>query len=170
MKILLTGFVVFVIWSFFSTWLFVDILRPSLKKPVPVQMTIPGPTTNVADSLAKIYALMPKDIVIPYEFDKAKFTPDATLDESLAGFKNWLDKYPESVLLITGYTDLVGTPEYNLKLGLERAQAVQKYLESKGFPQARMTVVSRGEEDPVAGYITAEDRAKNRRTVISIKK
>ncbi len=170
MKILLTGFVSFVIWSFFSTWLFVDILRPNLKRPAAVQVIIPGPTSNVADSLAKIYALMPKDIVISYQFDKAKFTPDPGFNENLAGFKDWLDKHPEAILQITGYTDLVGTPEYNLNLGLERAQAVQKYLESKGFPQSRMTVASKGEEDPVAGYITAEERAKNRRTVISIKK
>jgi OOP family OmpA-OmpF porin len=169
MKILFTGFVAFVVWSFFSTWLFVDILRPSLKKPAVVQ-TIPEATTNVADSLAKIYALMPKDVMIPYEFDKAKFIPDPLLDTNLAEFKAWLDKYSGSMLLVTGYTDLVGTPEYNQTLGLERAQAVQKYLESKGFPASRMIVSSKGEEDPVAGYITAEERAKNRRTVISIKK
>jgi len=169
MKILFTGFVAFVIWSFFSTWLFVDILRPSLKKPVVVQ-TIPEATTNVADSLAKIYALMPKDVMIPYEFDKTKFTPDPGLETSLTEFKSWLDKYPGSMLQVTGYTDLVGTPEYNQALGLERAQIVQKYLESKGFPASKMIVSSKGEEDPVAGYITAEGRAKNRRTVISIKK
>ncbi len=169
MKILFTGFVAFVIWSFFSTWLFVDILRPSLRKPEAVQI-IPETTNNVADSLARIYALMPKDLVIPYGFDKAKFTPDPQLEASLPEFKSWLDKYPGSMMLVTGYTDLVGTPEYNQALGLERAQAVQKYLESKGLPSSRMIVTSRGEEDPVAGYITAEERAKNRRTVIAIKK
>lgn len=169
MKILFTGFVAFVIWSFFSTWLFVDILRPSLKKPVIVQ-AIPEATNNVADSLAKIYAMMPKDVTIPYEFDKAKFVPDPGVETSLSELKGWLDKYPGSMLLVTGYTDLVGTPEYNQALGLERAQAVQKYLESKGFPASRMIVTSRGEEDPVAGYITTEERARNRRTVISIKK
>jgi OmpA-OmpF porin, OOP family len=169
MKILFTGFVAFVIWSFFSTWLFVDILRPNLKKPVAVQ-TIPEPTNNVADSLAKIYALMPKDVMIPFEFDKARFTPEPQLETNLVEFKSWLDKYPGSMLLVTGYTDLVGTPEYNQALGLERAEVVQKYLESKGFPATSMIVSSKGEEDPVAGYITAEERAKNRRTVISIKK
>ena len=169
MKILFTGFVAFVIWSFFSTWLFVDILRPSLKKPEAVQI-IPETTNHVADSLARIYALMPKDLVIPYGFDKTKFTPDPQLETILPEFKSWLDKYPGSMMLVTGYTDLVGTPEYNQTLGLERAQAVQKYLESKGFPSSRMIVTSRGEEDPVAGYITAEERAKNRRTVIAIKK
>ena len=169
MKILFTGFIAFVVWSFFSTWLFVDILRPSLKKPESVQI-IPETTNNVADSLARIYALMPKDLVIPYEFDKARFTPDPQLETNLTEFKSWLDKYPASMLLITGYTDLVGTPEYNQALGLERARAVQKYLEGKGFPSARIIAASRGEEDPAAGYINSEERAKNRRTVISIKR
>jgi OOP family OmpA-OmpF porin len=95
---------------------------------------------------------------------------DPQLEISLTEFKNWLEKYPESMLMVTGFTDLVGTPEYNKALGLERAQTAQKLLEQKGFPASRMIVSSKGEEDPVAGYITAEERAKNRRTVISIKK
>ena len=48
--------------------------------------------------------------------------------------------------MITGHTDLVGTPEYNLALGLERAQEAQKFLESKGFPASRMMVTSKGED------------------------
>jgi outer membrane protein OmpA-like peptidoglycan-associated protein len=124
----------------------------------------------VADSLARIYALMPKDLVIWHDFDKAGLIPEPQMETNLAEFKNWLDKYPESMLLVTGHTDLVGTPEYNKALGLERAQAAQKFLEAKGFPESRMIVSSKGEEEPAAGYITAEARAKNRRTVISIKK
>jgi outer membrane protein OmpA-like peptidoglycan-associated protein len=169
MRILITGSVVFVIWAFFSTWLFVDILRPALRKPEAV-VAASEITVNVADSLAKMYALMPKELVIGHNFDKAGLETDPQIETSLTEFKNWLDKYPESVLMITGYTDLVGTPEYNLALGLERAQAAQKFLESKGFPASRMEISSKGEEDPVAGYITDDARAKNRRTVISIKK
>jgi outer membrane protein OmpA-like peptidoglycan-associated protein len=169
MRILITGSVVFVIWAFFCTWLFVDVLRPALKKPV-TEVTVPVTTDNVADSLAKIYALMPKDLVIWHDFDKARLIPDPQMEASLAEFKNWLDKYPESMVLVTGHADLVGTPEYNQALGLERAQAAQKFLESKGFPVSRMMVSSKGEEEPVAGYITSDARAKNRRTVISIKK
>jgi outer membrane protein OmpA-like peptidoglycan-associated protein len=169
MRILTIGSVVFVMWAFFSTWLFVDVLKPALKKAVPA-VAVPETTNNVADSLAKIYALMPKDLVIWHDFDKARLVTDQQMENSLADFKNWLDKYPGSMLLVTGHTDLVGTPEYNQALGLERAQAAQKFLEGKGFPASRMIVSSKGEEDPVAGYITAEGRAKNRRTVISIKK
>jgi len=169
MKILTIGAVVFVIWGFFSTWLFVDILRPALKKPVPV-VIVPETNDNAADSLAKIYAMMPKDLVIWYDFDKAGLPDDPQTDARLAEFKTWLDKYPGSMLLVTGHTDLVGTPEYNQALGLERADAAAKYLESKGFPASRMTVQSKGEQEPAAGYIRPEERAKNRRTVISIKK
>jgi outer membrane protein OmpA-like peptidoglycan-associated protein len=169
MKILTIGSVIFVIWAFFSTWLFVDVLKPALKKTVPV-VTVPEATNNVADSLAKIYALMPKDLVIWHDFDKARLIADPQMEANLAEFKSWLDKYPESMLLVTGHTDLVGTPEYNQALGLERARAAQKFLEIKGFPASRMIVASKGEEEPAAGYITADERAKNRRTVISIKK
>jgi outer membrane protein OmpA-like peptidoglycan-associated protein len=169
MRILTIGAVVFAIWAFFSTWLFVDVLKPALKKPVEI-VAVPETTNNVADSLAKIYSLMPKDLVIWHDFDKARLITDPQIETSLAEFKSWLGKYPEAMLLVTGYTDLVGTPEYNQALGLERAQAAQQFLEAKGFPASRMIVSSKGEEDPVAGYITADERAKNRRTVISIKK
>ena len=169
MKILTIGAVIFVIWAFFSTWLFVDVIKPALKKPVET-VAVPVTTNNVADSLARIYALMPKDLIIWHDFDKARLIPDPLMETSLAEFKNWLDKYPESMLLVTGYTDMVGTPEYNKALGLERAQAAQQFLETKGFPASKMIVSSKGEEEPIAGYITADERAKNRRTVISIKK
>jgi outer membrane protein OmpA-like peptidoglycan-associated protein len=169
MRILTIGAVVFAIWAFFSTWLFVDVLKPALKKPVEI-VAVPETTNNVADSLAKIYSLMPKDLMIWHDFDKARLITDPQIETSLAEFKSWLDKYPEAMLLVTGYTDLVGTPDYNQALGLERAQAAQQFLEAKGFPASRMIVSSKGEEDPVAGYITADERAKNRRTVISIKK
>jgi outer membrane protein OmpA-like peptidoglycan-associated protein len=169
MRTLTIGAVLFVIWAFFSTWLFVDILRPALKKPVET-VAVPETTDNVADSLAKIYALMPKDLVIHHDFDKAGIISDPQLEVNLNDFKNWLEKYPESMLLITGHSDLVGTPEYNQELGMERAKSALKYLESNGFQSSRIIVESKGETEPVAGYITAEGRAKNRRTVISIKK
>jgi outer membrane protein OmpA-like peptidoglycan-associated protein len=169
MRILIAGLTAFVVWSFFSTWLYTDVLRHAARKPAPVQV-IPETKNNVADSLERIYAMMPKDLTMWFGFDKSKLTPDPQFESGLAEFKSWLDKYPESVLLVTGHTDLVGEKEYNLKLGMERARAMQKYLETKGFPASRMIVDSRGEDEPVAGYIKAEDRAKNRRTVISIKK
>jgi outer membrane protein OmpA-like peptidoglycan-associated protein len=169
MRILITGFAAFVVWAFFSTWLYVDVLRHVGKSPVTVTANS-QPIGAAADSLAKIYAMMPKDLTIYFGFDKFKFTPDPNIDASLKEFKSWLDKYPESMLTVTGYADLVGEKEYNENLGLERARVVEKFLEDKGFQASRIIAGSKGEDDPVGGYITDEDRAKNRRAVISIKK
>jgi len=167
MRILITGFVVFVIWCFFSAWLYNDHLLPAIKKPVPVQ-TIPESQTNVADSLMKLKASMPKTLLIYFEFNDAKFKPDPQTDKSVAELKAWLDKYAGSTLSVTGHTDLVGTPDYNYTLALKRAQITGKYLEAQGLNAGRMKIESKGETQPAADYLTKEGRAKNRRTEISI--
>jgi outer membrane protein OmpA-like peptidoglycan-associated protein len=168
MRILITGTVLFVIWAFFSAWLYNDVLLPVINKPVAVQ-TIPEPRDPVADSLAKIYASMPKTLLIYFEFDKAKFKSDPQTDSKVAEFKSWLDKYPVSRLSVTGHTDLVGTPDYNLILGLTRAQVIEQYLEAQGISAGRIVTESKGETQPTADYITSDERAKNRRTEVSIK-
>jgi OOP family OmpA-OmpF porin len=169
MRILITGFVVFVIWCFVSAWLYNDILLPVLKQPVPVQ-TIPQPDNTVADSLAKIKAMIPKDLTIYFEFNNAKLKTDPQIENRLVEFKAWLDKYPGSMLLITGHSDLVGTTEYNIALGMKRAVAVGKYAEKSGVAPGRILIESNGETMPAADYITSEGRAKNRRTELTIKR
>ncbi|MGB8358417.1 MAG: OmpA family protein [Bacteroidales bacterium] len=169
MKILVTGFIVFVIWSFFSTWLYVDVLKPATKKQVVVQPVTESQSTE-ADTMMKFYASMPKDLTIYFEFDKYKFKTDPQTDSSIAEFDKWMKKYPDYMLSVTGHTDFVGTAEYNQTLGLERAQVVGKYLESKGIPANKMIIASKGKEQPIANNIASEGRAKNRRTEITIKK
>jgi outer membrane protein OmpA-like peptidoglycan-associated protein len=169
MRILITGFIVFAIWSVISTWLYVDKILPSMKAPVAIQ-PIPEPLTTKADSLARLYASMPKELMIYFEFDKSKFKTDPQTETTISEFRNWLDKYPESTLLVTGHTDLVGTPDYNQALGLRRAQIIQIYLEGTGISPARIESESKGEDQPLGDYLTEEGRAMNRRVEISIKK
>jgi outer membrane protein OmpA-like peptidoglycan-associated protein len=168
MRILITGFVAFLIWCFISAWLYNDKLLPVIKAPVPVA-AIPENQTNEADSLMKLKALMPKDLKIYFEFNDAKFKPDPQNENSIAAFKAWLGKYPGSKLSVTGHTDLVGTPEYNMDLGMKRALVTAKYLEGLGIGAERIVAVSQGEKMAAEDYITKEGRAKNRKTVISIK-
>jgi OOP family OmpA-OmpF porin len=168
MRILITGFVVFVIWCFISAWLYNDKLLPSIKRPVAVQ-TIPESPTKEADSLMKLKASMPKDLQIYFEFNNSIFKADPQTDNRIPEFKSWLDKYSGSMLLVTGNTDLVGTEEYNKALGMKRALVVQKYLVDKGIDQRRIITESLGKTNPAADYLTEEGRAKNRRTEISIK-
>jgi OOP family OmpA-OmpF porin len=168
MRILTTGFVLFVIWCFVSAWLYNDKIIPAMREPIIVQ-TIPETPTHEADSLMKLKASMPKNLLIYFEFNGTKFKPDPQTDNSVNEFKAWLEKYPRSVLSVTGHTDLVGTDEYNNKLGLKRAQVVGSYLENQGVNASRMTTDSKGSSEPAADYLTAEGRAKSRRTEISIK-
>jgi len=169
MRILITGLIVLVLWSFLSMWLYVDVLKPAAKKAAVVQPVVETQSRE-ADSLMKFYESMPKDLQIYFEFDDSRFNPDAKIDSSIAEFKKWMAMYPDYVLNITGHTDFVGTPEYNYNLGLERAAAVSRYLESQGIPVSKMITGSSGKEQPAASNITRQGRELNRRTVVAIKK
>ncbi|HEX2969961.1 MAG TPA: OmpA family protein [Bacteroidales bacterium] len=167
MRILITGFVAFAVWCFFSAWMYNDNLLPVINAPEPIA-EIPEQTTT-ADSLEKIRAAMPEKLSIYFEFNKAEFKNDQQADSKIAEFRKWLEKYPESKLRITGHTDLTGTEAYNQDLAMERAVAVQKYIMTLGLSADRMIVESKGESEPAADYLTEEGRAKNRRTEILIK-
>ena len=54
-----------------------------------------------------------------------------------------------SNIVITGYTDRIGTDKYNQKLSERRANAVKAYLVSKGVDGARLSAVGKGEANPV---------------------
>ncbi len=70
---------------------------------------------------------------------------------------------------IEGHTDGTGTAEYNRRLGLERADAVRRYLhEHHQLPLHKINLISYGEENPVAPNDTRDGRAKNRRVVVRV--
>jgi outer membrane protein OmpA-like peptidoglycan-associated protein len=167
MRILATGIVAFLIWSFISAWLYNDKIKPSMNELVALQSATQIPKAQ-PDSLSLIRASMPGNLPIYFEFNNPEFIPDPQYDSRIAEFKSFLEKYPASVLTVKGYADLVGEPEFNRDLGLKRALTVQKYLTEKGIPAARTNAESGG-EDLSSDYITEEGRAKTRRAEISIK-
>jgi len=70
---------------------------------------------------------------------------------------------------IEGHTDNVGAPATNYKIGLERAEAVKRYLyENQQIPLHKMNVISYGEEKPIAPNKTRDGRSQNRRVVIKV--
>jgi len=70
---------------------------------------------------------------------------------------------------IEGHTDALGTQAANEKIGLERAEAVKRYLfEQHQIPLHRINVISYGMDKPVASNKTREGRAQNRRVVIRV--
>ena len=70
---------------------------------------------------------------------------------------------------IEGHTDSTGDKMLNERLGLERAEAVKRYLyEHHQIPLHKINVISYGEEKPVAPNNTRDGRAQNRRVVIKV--
>jgi outer membrane protein OmpA-like peptidoglycan-associated protein len=90
----------------------------------------------------------------------------ARIDEMVARVK----AEPQVVYLeIEGHTDSTGPKKVNDRLGLERAEAVKRYLHDQHqFPLHKMNVISYGAEKPVAPNKTKADRAQNRRIVINV--
>ena len=60
----------------------------------------------------------------------------------------FLKRWPTTKIMVEGHADSRGTNEYNLALAENRADAVRDYLVSLGLPNDRVTVVSKGEEQP----------------------
>ena len=83
--------------------------------------------------------------------------------EKLAKF---MHEYPDTKVVIEGYTDNRGQAKYNKWLSDRRANAVKKALISKfGIKAERVSAVGYGEEKPIASNDTAAGRQKNRRVV-----
>lgn len=79
-----------------------------------------------------------------------------------------LVQYPETRIVVNGYTDNTGAASYNLDLSQRRADSVRNYLISQGVASSRVTSVGHGINNPRATNSTAEGRAENRRVEIQI--
>ena len=88
--------------------------------------------------------------------------------ESLKSVAKELEQYPDADILIEGHTDSVGKDEVNQKLSEERAAATAATLEKYYGVKNNISVIGKGEKEPIASNDTAEGRAKNRRVEIII--
>jgi peptidoglycan-associated lipoprotein len=102
---------------------------------------------------------------IYFAFDGYEIAPDQT--EELRQIASFMKGGPSNVIL-AGFTDERGTPEYNRGLGERRAQATRNYLISLGVSPARIQTVSFGQEMPVDSGHSESAWAKNRRVEIGV--
>ncbi len=81
-----------------------------------------------------------------------------------------MEKRPDSIIKIVGYTDDLGGDNYNLLLSKKRAVSVKNYLVSQGVDANRIITFGMGKENPIAPNTSNEGRAKNRRIEVSFSK
>jgi peptidoglycan-associated lipoprotein len=115
-----------------------------------------------------IYTVTLSNDKVTFPLNRAKISDEAKtiIDEAISPLKAenrgvWFE--------IEGHTDSSGSPDYNLKLGEQRAMAVRDYLaKNHGIALARLNVISYGDASPVVDNKTRVNRAQNRRVVIKI--
>ena len=136
-------------------------------------------TTQIRENTIRINALElneiditkvkgPKEVTVVlderallFDFDKSNVKPQYY--GILQNLKEYIEANDYEVTIV-GHTDAKGTNEYNMKLGMRRAESVKAKLLEFGVPADRIVgVESRGEEEPVATNSTDEGRALKRR-------
>lgn len=111
-----------------------------------------------------IKAEVDKPINLHVEFDFDKATIRSIYNQRLAAVAQFMQERPNTVALIEGHTDSIGSNLYNQKLSEARAQAVKKELATKyGVNPNRLNSQGFGETRPVASNSTNEGRQRNRR-------
>lgn len=127
-------------------------------------MPAPAPLTEdqifAQKSLDQINAERPLGDVF-FDLDKSDIREDGRL--ALQRDADWMKKWTSTSVTAEGHCDARGSSEYNLALGNRRATAVKDYLVSLGVPAGRVTVISKGKEQPSCNDDTESCWQQNRR-------
>lgn len=112
-----------------------DLLAPPAPPPAPAPAVEPAMAITLSSDAM-------------FGFDSATLTPQgaANLDQLLSRVQ---EASHIQDIMITGYTDRIGSERYNLALSQRRAEAVRQYLATHGVSPAAMQVSGRGDADPV---------------------
>lgn len=115
-----------------------------------------------------LYETVLTDDKVRFGFNRSELSPEAraALDQFAQQIK---DQNQNVYIEIQGHTDAIGSELYNEELGLDRAEAVRRYLNQEhGFALHRINVISYGESAAVADNGSREGRAQNRRVALVV--
>jgi len=111
-------------------------------------------------SLPELNATRPlEDVYFDYDKSDLGDAARASLEKNAA----WMRRWTSTRVLVEGHADSRGTSEYNLALGERRAAAVRDYIVSLGIDASRLSIVSKGEEEPVCMEDAESCWSRNRR-------
>ena len=125
------------------------------------------------DTMDKANRRLVYEVVLSEDQGNFKFGKTALPDEAKQQIDQMvaqLKQDPKNIYLeIEGHTDNIGDKATNDRIGLERAEAVKRYLyEQYQIPLHKMNVISYGKDKPVAPNKTKAGRAQNRRVVVKV--
>ena len=132
---------------------------PVVAPPVVVPVVPPPPPAPVSEKVTFAADAF-------FDTGKSVLKPDA--QAKLAELVDKTKAVNLEVIIAVGHTDTVGSAVYNQKLSIARAEAVKKFLTSKGIETNRVYTEGKGFTQPVADNKTAEGRSKNRRVEVEV--
>ncbi len=136
------------------------------QKPVTTDITKPGggdeSSTSGTDQGSVLTGALAGLKTIYFDFDKYNLRDDAKA--TLEADARILMDNPKSRVVIEGHCDERGTTEYNLALGEKRAAATRDYLIRLGVDAGQLSIISYGEERPVAMGHDEDSWSQNRRS------
>lgn len=125
----------------------------------------------IIDFTSKKTDLLPSAAAGAQTWPDIKFFPnDATVQESyipqLDNLANYMKENKGLEVMLTGYSDNVGTEAYNTGLSRQRAVEVKKALIQRGIDEHRIEIAYKGEDDPVGDNNTLNGRLANNRVTV----
>ncbi len=185
MKTIVIGSIIFIAWSGISTYYYVcQIKGLCLDKQVQISESVdeiqlsnnePEATESSereaieTEEVSDPEPVTPGSFVIHHNYNHQDFILDEEFNAYVDQVEAFINQHPATKINITGYADNIGPEEYNYDLGLERANFIRDYMVKNGIPGSTITVLSMGEDSPMATNETKTGRAENRRTEIEIK-
>lgn len=135
--------------------------------PIDFRNTMRPDTLSVRETLTPLK----KEVTITidnltFEYNSADITDSAAAILDIAAL--FLQKNEGVKVEIAAHTDDVGSPEFNLDLSNQRAEAVVEALVERGASRERLVAKGYGESDPIADNTTEEGQAQNRRVEFRI--
>ena len=127
-------------------------LKDQLNQVLQTKETARGLIVNMSDVL--------------FDFNKYTLKPEAR--EKLAKVSGILLAHPGLKLQVEGYTDNIGSDEYNQKLSEQRADGVRDYLVQQSVKEDSVSATGYGKSDPIADNSTSSGRAQNRRVQLVV--
>jgi|TARA_B110000495_G_scaffold180456_1_gene174534 peptidoglycan-associated lipoprotein len=114
----------------------------------------------------------PENVIRPFDpvfFGFDQYNLAAAERPKVEEVADFMKSSPKASVIIEGYCDWKGTPEYNKSLGDRRASTVKKYLVDLGCDASRIDVISIGDHNSVPNASSSEAKADRRAQFMILK-
>ncbi|MBL0737980.1 OmpA family protein [Flavobacterium sp. GN10] len=108
-------------------------------------------------------------LVLYFNTNQSNYNLSKEEHQKVIDISKYLNHVADAKVKIVGHSDNTGSRELNVRLAKKRADFTKKYLVQNGINASQIEVSAKGPDEPISDNDSAEGRAKNRRTVVTIK-